>query len=67
MFTAQHYIKVAKVLRETKTVGETSLWHKDFLTHKFAEMFQADNPLFDYGLFIDECQPLEVERKQNGN
>lgn len=66
-FTAQHYIQVAKIIRETtdwcSCCGEPISLSP--LISRFAEMFAADNPLFNPGMFWDECQPLE-EVKKNG-
>lgn len=56
MFTTQHYIKIAKVIRNIQFPVE-----KADLIHQLATMFGEDNSLFNYGLFFDECN-LEREK-----
>lgn len=70
MFSAEHYIKVARVIRKRPSYcswcGEPI--SSSPLISSFAEMFEKDNPLFDHGKFWDECQPLfpEEEVKEDG-
>jgi DNA-directed RNA polymerase subunit RPC12/RpoP len=65
MFSAQHYIKVAEVIRE-RIVPYNSV-SPGAVIGEFAEMFMKDNPKFNPGTFWDECQPLDEKGKKNGN
>ena len=61
-FTAQHYVKVAGVIRELRDdpVSKTDL------IYAFVKMFEEDNPLFQMGLFWDECQP-DIPDEESGH
>lgn len=50
MFTAQHYVKVASILRPLGGVVE-----KDQIIKVFVEMFKEDNPKFNPTKFIEAC------------
>jgi hypothetical protein len=47
MFTKHHYIEVAEIIRDEPTPEK--------LATKFAEMFKADNPLFNTAIFREAC------------
>ena len=55
-FHAEHYIKVAKVIRELDQQKQIYL---GTMISAFAEMFAEDNPKFNTGTFWDACQPEE--------
>jgi hypothetical protein len=55
-FSAEHYIKVAGVIRELK-VGSYTL--KEDMVEAFKEMFEKDNPKFNPIEFIDACYSEE--------
>jgi len=57
-FTAQHYVKVAEVIRgipnENISSGEPAVT-KGQIIKAFREMFEKDNPKFDSIKFVDAC------------
>jgi len=61
-FYAEHYIKVAKIIREVPPVYGLAVVSKTDLIMAFAEMFAEDNPKFNPGTFWDECQPLKEKK-----
>jgi hypothetical protein len=57
-FTAEHYIKVAEVIRglprENALFGEPAILIGQ-IVRAFREMFEKDNPKFDPIKFVDAC------------
>ena len=58
-FSAEHYIKVAKVIRELKPLSLSYTLKKEDVVAALVEMFEKDNPKFDYIEFVDACYSEE--------
>lgn len=58
MFTAEHYVKIALLLKRQELYLD-----RNDLTHEFARMFQEDNPKFSYEEFIDACVPDDISKR----
>ena len=52
MFTKQHYIKVAKTIKDSLAFNVS---YKKDLVNRFCNMFQKDNDLFKRDVFIKAC------------
>lgn len=69
MFTKEHYIKIAKVLKKTALpihrkrtalVNGETIMHRT-IVQRLVELFR-ENPEFDKGTFLDEVYGKEVNR-----
>jgi predicted nuclease of restriction endonuclease-like RecB superfamily len=49
MFTAEHYNKLAKTIRELK------IENKDAIVFALAKMLEVDNSKFQWVMFVDAC------------
>lgn len=52
MFTKQHMIEVARVIRDSGAKGAV----KERLTQAFGDMFANDNPRFSWQRWRDACE-----------
>ena len=63
MFTKEHYIAVAKVLKKYKRRSDTALhlWWLGTIVQDFVELFK-ENPKFDKERFLDEVYRKEESK-----
>ena len=61
MFTQQHYIAVAKVLKERVSIMTNSegSFIRSGTVQAFVSLFEKDNPTFDAEKFLDEIYGKE--------
>lgn len=63
MFTKQHYIEVARILRETEMPQST----RSNLTEEFVRVFFRDNSRFDRSRFDAAVQGTKVPKRRSGS
>ena len=61
MFTKEHYIKIAKVLKERVAIITNSegLFMRSGMVQAFVDMLEKDNKKFDAEKFLDEIYGKE--------
>ena len=64
MFTKEHYIKIAKVLKGRVAIMTSSegSFMRSGTVQAFVVMFEKDNKKFDKEKFLDEIYGMEVKK-----